>query len=145
MTERKATRRPARKAKPKAGTELAVIPKTQLELDFERILAEMHAGFDRAENEVLASLDKINATIDFTELREDIDTQFDIIEQAGDATAMQAAEATPVDVLGAEVAFAKEQDALADVAEQLAQMTYHVRVLAYNAQVKLGALTSALS
>ena len=146
-TGRTARRKPpAKKLSPKPSKELAVIPKTQLELDFERILTEMHAGFDRVQAETDANLDKMETTFDFGMVRADIDTQFDIIEQAGEKELQrlrQQHDDPGRAVLEASVDFAAKQEELADTAQCLADATYRVRLLAADA-ARLVAATSAM-
>lgn len=134
MTERKrpATRRTRANTKPKPSTELAIIPKTQLELDFERILAEMHAGFDSAQAVAMANLDRIEQMTDFADLRTQTETQLDMIEQAIDAELAQAdakRDAKGDPVIAASTALTTEGQALSDAVDHLAQWASYVRAL----------------
>jgi hypothetical protein len=153
MPPKPRTRRPKAEAKAVTaefakvpGKELAVVPKSQLDLDFERITKEMNESFERIQAEALASLGEIEHMIDLSALRDDIETQFDIIEQAGAKELEEIKAKAPVGdpVLDASVAFAVAQEELADTADELGRASWEVQMLAVRANQALAAVGSVM-
>jgi transcriptional accessory protein Tex/SPT6 len=153
MPPKPRTRRPKAEAKPTTaeftkvpGKELAIVPKSQLDLDFERMTKEMNESFERIQAEALAALGEIEHMTDFLTLRENIETQFDMIEQAGAEELKEIKAKAPKGdpVLDASVAFAVGQEELADTVDELGQAAWEVQMLATRANQALAAVASVM-
>lgn len=110
----------SKRRQPRAKSrEIAVVEKSKLEVDFEKIIAEMHGRFDQIALEVSASLDATEQALDFTKAQADVENLFDNIEQVlEDEVAQVEAEAAERDgdphklMLQSLTAFTDEQDEL---------------------------------
>ena len=110
----------SRRRQPKAKSrEIAVVEKSKLEVDFEKIIAEMNKKFDQIELEITAAFDATEQAVDFTKAQADVEALFDNIEQVlEDEVAQVEAEAAERDgdrvelMVQSLTAFTSEQDKL---------------------------------
>lgn len=110
----------SKRRQPRAKSrEIAVVEKSKLEVDFEKIIAEMNKKFDQIALEVSASLNATEKALDFTKAQADVENLFDNIEQVlEDEVAQVEAEAAERDgdphelMVQSLTAFTNEQDEL---------------------------------
>lgn len=126
MPTAKRSRTPARKAPSK---EIAVVEKSVLEIEFDRIIKEMHESFDRTNAEMQAAMDDAIETLPSNDMWLDhIHAVFDHVEQQANDTIDRLEEESDNDtaMVDAEVDLTKALGALHEETHAVWSKTFEV-------------------